>query len=69
VPAPDFKSGEVGFQTRLNARVIKFGALALVAASEAVSEFFRSQHRQFSHLLAYRTKDACEQVSPFHSGK
>ncbi len=30
VPAPDFQSGEAGFQTRLKAGVTKFGALALV---------------------------------------
>jgi hypothetical protein len=31
VPAPDFKSGEAGFQTRENTPVSKLGALALVA--------------------------------------
>ena len=37
--SPGLQSGGAGFQTRGNARYIKFGALALVAASRAIPTF------------------------------
>jgi hypothetical protein len=41
VEAPDFQSGGAGFQTRGNAPTYELRALALVAASQAVCDFFR----------------------------
>jgi hypothetical protein len=40
--SPGLQSGGAGFQTRVNAPVYKLRALALVAASQAVCDFFRS---------------------------
>ena len=40
--SPGLQSGGAGFQTRGNVRYINFGALAMVAASQAVCDFSRS---------------------------
>ena len=44
--APDFSPGERAFNPAENARTYELRALALVAASDAVCDFFRSLFRK-----------------------